>query len=56
LITNDEVHSTKGIQKNYDNKVWNDIKAKSEEYSKTIFTSLENRTKDLKKASDSSNW
>lgn len=56
LITTDEVHSTKGGQKNYDNKVWADIKIKAEEYSNTIFLSLENKTKDLKKASDNGNW
>lgn len=39
-ITTAELFTDKGLQKKFDNNVWNDIKLKSEGYSKGIFARL----------------
>lgn len=39
-ITTAELYTDKGLQKKFDNNVWNDIKLKSEEYAKDIFNRL----------------
>tara|TARA_B110000908_G_scaffold123391_1_gene144715 strand:+ start:1303 stop:1842 length:540 start_codon:yes stop_codon:yes gene_type:complete len=52
LITNAELHSTKGISKRYHNKVWLDIKQKSEVYSNNIFNSIEDKIVNYSKDDD----
>lgn len=45
LITTDEVYATSGMNKNYQNNVWDDIKDKAEMKSNEMFSELETRVK-----------
>ena len=40
LITNEEIYSTKGMLKKYNNKAWKDIKLMIEDYCNNIFTDI----------------
>lgn len=57
LITTSEFYSEKkSSQNNYNNKVWSDIKTKVWGFSKDIYTSLENETKNLKSGNEGDVW
>lgn len=54
VITTAEVYTDKGLQKKFDNNVWNDIKLKSEEYATTLFTRLKTATAEATPLNDQS--
>lgn len=56
IITTDDVYTIKGMNKKYQNKVWNDIKEKLENYQYLIFDSLKGKTKEMKKESEGDDW
>lgn len=53
-ITTAETYTDKGLQKKFDNNVWNDIKMKSEEYAKNIFNRLKVAASEAKPLNDTS--
>jgi hypothetical protein len=56
LITNAEIYTDKGLQKNYHNRVWDDIKMKSLQLSNEIFNSIDNYCKENKTVKEDNNW
>ena len=57
LITTAENYTDKGMQKSFHNKVWKDIKIKSEQESNNIFSDLEKLAASMKPIKeDSDDW
>lgn len=56
LITNREVYTTSGMYKKSHNKIWNEIKVVAEQYSNTLFNSLENKTKKMNVENLGGDW
>lgn len=52
LITDAEFYTTKGINKGTQNKTWNDIKIKAEQFAADIFTSIESTINSIPEKSD----
>lgn len=55
-ISSDPVHSVKGVQKKYNNKVFNDIKSKMKLYSNEIFEDMESHINNLKLTDSDDDW
>ena len=56
LITDAEKYAIKGMSKKYHNAVWNEIKVKMEDYSNSIFNSLELHTRKISTEKISDDW
>ena len=56
ILTNDSIHTTKGMSKMADNKVWVDLKMKAEGYVMAMNKNLEEATRNLKSKSEDDNW
>jgi len=56
IITTAEDSGYKGPYQKFHNENWRDIKLECEEYSKDIFTSLENKTKNIKVETSGDDW
>lgn len=44
LLKSSEMYTDKGMSKKYHNRVWDDLKMKTKEYSEQIFLSIQNQT------------
>lgn len=44
VLSTSEIYTDRGMSKKYHNKVWTDLKLKSDDYSKQIFSSIQNHT------------
>lgn len=56
LITTDDVCTTKGMYKKYDNNTWKNAKLKAWQFSENLFTLLELKTSAFKFENESDDW
>jgi hypothetical protein len=56
LINNSDLYSTSGMYKGIQNDVWNDIKLKIEQFSNSIFQSIESHTQKINTEKNKNDW